>query len=80
MGWQDYIVLGVVLGALLHLLNLARRALFGGKSSCAKCASSRTNFVSRIRQSARGPRAVVPVGPILTIAPPRKKSEAPAAR
>lgn len=80
MGWQDFVALGVVLGALLHLLNLARRALFGGKSHCSNCASSRTNFVSRIQQSARGPRAAAPIGPILTIAPPRKKSEPTGAR
>ncbi len=78
MGWQDCVTLAVVLGALLHLLNLARRALFGGKSHCAsgcgKCSSSRSNIVARLQQASRGPRAAAPIGPILTIAPPPKKS------
>lgn len=82
MGWQDCVALAVVFGALLHLLNIARRALFGGQSHCSNCASSRTSFVSRIQQTARGPRSrsAAPIGPILTIAPPRKKSEPTGAR
>jgi len=78
MGWQDCVALAVVLGALLHLLKIARRTLFGGKSNCAsgcgKCSSSRSNVVARLQRAARGPRAAAPIGPILTIAPPPKKS------
>jgi len=84
MGWQDFVVLGVVFAALLHLLNLARRALFGGGSSCAsgcgKCPSSRGNVIARLQQASRGPRAAAPIGPILTIAPPPKKGGPSAAR
>lgn len=74
MGWQDVVALAVVLGALLHLLRIARRTLFGGKSNCAsgcgKCSSSRSNVIARLQ---RAPRAAAPIGPILTIAPPPKK-------
>lgn len=77
MGWQDFIALGVVLGALLHLLNLARRALFASDSHCAtgcgKCPSSRAGVIARLQRAASAPRAAAPIGPILTIAPPPKK-------
>lgn len=76
MGWQDCVALGVVFGALFYLLNLARSALFAGKSECAtgcgKCPSSRAGVIARLQ---RAPRAAAPIGPILTIAPPRKKTE-----
>ena len=76
MGWQDCVALSVDFGALLYLLNLARAALFANKSHCAsgcgKCPSSRANLIDRLQRS---PRAAAPIGPILTIAPPKKRGE-----